>query len=267
MRSPKVAYLATFLAVALMVFPGLSGLSAQQVPTDPEPLWPEISPFDWVWPENPNITLTLSAILLSDTGGQQSWSAQAVDTRTGNLVVDMQGTVTYGSSVTSYKIRTQRFTNRWGFPPIAPKVFAEDFPTEYDSDGGIVKATVGTFTWFAAYVGSNPLTSPLTGLVEPVPQKPLFEPGDEIPDIPEEPGEWTANGCSGPCSNHWKACCDVHDECYCKGGDATARKNCDENFKACLQGMGMSNWKAGLYHKGVRLFGASHFNCTDPMGC
>ncbi|MCB1033270.1 MAG: hypothetical protein KDD47_05490 [Acidobacteria bacterium] len=262
--------MASFLNVvfAVLVLAGVAG--AQTIPADPEPDWPDVSPFDWVWPENTNITLTLSANLLSDTGGQQSWSAMAIDTTTGNRVVTMRGTVTYGRSVTTYKITAQRFTNRWGFPAFGPKVFSQDFVTEYDADGNIATATVGTFTWFSAYVGSNPLTNPITGLLFPVPRKPMLdgrtlaEPGD---DLPQEPGEWTSNGCSGPCSNHWKPCCDVHDECYCKGGDATDRKNCDENFKACLQGMGMSNWKAGLYHKGVRVFGASHFNCTDPMGC
>jgi hypothetical protein len=247
------------LSVAFLLLSAVPPLAAQG---DPEPPWPEISPFLWQDAANPDLMLTLTATLVAVSGNVHTWKARAVDTTNGQLVAEIDAVIEYGEPNTTYTATYRRLRNRWNFPPLPLTKKKLSFPTLHGDDGAILEATVGELTWYATFLGANPLDIPTLGAV-PFTLDQVFVDDPE----PKPIGEWKSNGCNKPCSNHWKACCDVHDACYCKGGDATARKNCDDDFKQCLTNAGMSNWKAGLYHKAVRLFGGSHFNCTDPRGC
>jgi hypothetical protein len=243
----------------------------QPLPVDPEPPWPNYAPITWVDEDDPSLALTLDAKLVSSTPTQQNWVASAVSTSDGTLVVDLTVQTDYTASGTTYTAVATRYRNSWGFPPFGPQSFTATFTTNLNDDGSIAYDGPGVYTWFAAYLGANSLSPGSAGLTtfparDITTDDPQAEPGGPV-EVPNEEEEWTSNGCSGPCSDHWKDCCDPHDECYCKGGDATARLNCDNDFKECLRGMGMGKIKAGLYHKGVRLFGAKYFNCNDPQGC
>jgi hypothetical protein len=248
------------LLMAALLSAAAPPLAAQ---SDPEPPWPEVSPFHWQDAANPNLTLTLTATLVAVSGEVHTWKAKAVDTTNGLLVAEIGAVIEYGEPNTVYTVTYRRYRNRWNFPPLPLTTKRIAFPTQHTDDGDIDYDTVGKLTWYATFLGGNPLDIPILAPVDVDLDLALTI---AKPD-PKPVGEWVSNGCNKPCSNHWKACCDVHDACYCKGGDATDRKNCDDDFKQCLQNAGMSGWKAGLYHKAVRLFGESHFNCTDPMGC
>jgi|GEM_PF-5155470 len=246
------------------------------LPVDPEPQWPNYAPITWTDANDPSLSLTLDGKLVAASATQQQWIASAVDTSDGSLVVDLTVQVDYTTSVTTYTAVATRYRNQWGFQSFGPEAFTGTFTTNLNADGTIQYDGVGLFTWFAAYLGANPLQWLSAGLTT-LPQRdvtgtPDAQPGEpsgpiDPTEVPTNEEGWTSNGCSGPCSDHWKPCCDVHDGCYCEGGDATDRLNCDNDFKQCLKGMGMGKIKAGFYHKGVRLFGGKHFNCTDPMGC
>ena len=76
--------------------------------------------------------------------------------------------------------------------------------------------------------------------------------------------EWKANGCTGvpDISPAIKACCDAHDECYCKGGTDTDRLACDKAFRDCIRKE--SAIIADIYYLGVRAFGSFFFNYVTP---
>tara|TARA_R110000824_G_scaffold153926_7_gene325742 strand:+ start:3177 stop:3758 length:582 start_codon:yes stop_codon:yes gene_type:complete len=72
------------------------------------------------------------------------------------------------------------------------------------------------------------------------------------------------NGCGGsvriPGSGKYRGCCDEHDKCYCRGGDATDRKKCDARLYACLKNRGAFSATAMAYYASVRKYGKGHFN-------
>ncbi len=84
---------------------------------------------------------------------------------------------------------------------------------------------------------------------------------------PFQVGGWTANGCTSSPDFDFGHCCDAHDHCYCIGGECPCegglfddRKECDLDLRDCIRRAGHP-WLAGVYYRGVRWFGQSHFNC------